>query len=169
MADRIRALRNYGSKRKYYNEIKGYNSRLDELQAALLRVKLRKLDDWNGRRGVVAARYLAQLQGSAGLTLPFMPAWAEPVWHLFVVRHAKRDALQKKLTEAGVGTLIHYPVPPHLSGAYAGDKKRARGAFPIAENMADTVLSLPIGPHLTEEQASLVIEQVSSAMTELQR
>ena len=114
LAEQLRTLRNYGSKKKYYNECIGYNSRLDEMQAAFLRVKLKKLDEWNGRRSKVAEGYLAKMRGSAGLTLPFVPEWAEPVWHLFVVRHAKRDALQAKLTEAGVGTLIHYPVPPHL-------------------------------------------------------
>jgi dTDP-4-amino-4,6-dideoxygalactose transaminase len=156
LADRIRTLRNYGSKKKYYNEIKGYNSRLDELQAAFLRVKLTKLDEWNNRRQAAAARYLA---GMPGLTLPFVPAWAEPVWHLFVVRHPRRDALQQKLTAADIGTLIHYPVPPHLSGAYA-DAGWKRGVFPIAETMADTVLSLPVGPHLSDPQAAYVVEQV---------
>ena len=163
LAERVRMLRNYGSKKKYYNEVKGYNSRLDELQAAFLRVKLGKLDEWNGRRNGVAARYLAELRNSADLTLPFVPTWAEPVWHLFVVRHPQRDALQQRLAEAGVGTLIHYPVPPHLSGAYAEGKKRARGVFPIAESVADTVLSLPMGPHLTDEQAGLVIEKTRGA------
>src|SRR5437867_9326887 len=119
LADKIRTLRNYGSKKKYYNECKGYNSRLDELQAALLRVKLRKLDEWNSRRARVASQLLAGLSGLDGLILPHVPEWAQPVWHLFVVRHPRREAVQQKLTEAGIGTLIHYPVPPHLSGAYA--------------------------------------------------
>jgi len=121
LAERIRTLRNYGSKKKYYNEVKGYNSRLDELQAAFLRVKLKKLDDWNGRRSEVAKAYLNHLAGIDNLSLPVVPEWAEPVWHLFVVRHPQRDRLQEKLTAAGIGTMIHYPVPPHLSGAYAGD------------------------------------------------
>jgi len=150
LADRVRTLRNYGSKKKYYNEVKGFNSRLDELQAAFLQVKLSKLDEWNERRRAIAARYLAGLSGSPELTLPFVPEWAEPVWHLFVVRHPKRDELQRKLTAAGIGTLVHYPVPPHLSGAYADGQWR-RGNFPIAEALSDTVLSLPIGPHLTTE------------------
>ena len=130
LADRVRILRNYGSKKKYYNDCQGYNSRLDELQAAFLRVKLKRLDEWNERRRAVAARYQAGLASMSGLTLPFVPAWAEPVWHLFVVRHPNRDRLQQQLTEAGIGTLIHYPVPPHLSGAYA-DGKWAAGAFPV--------------------------------------
>jgi dTDP-4-amino-4,6-dideoxygalactose transaminase len=167
LADRVRTLRNYGSKRKYYNEVKGYNSRLEELQAAFLRVKLKRLDEWNARRQAVAARFTAALRGTPGLTLLFAPEWVEPVWHLFVIRHAMRDLLQQKLAAAGVGTLIHYPVPPHLSGAYA-DVKWPQGAFPIAEELADTVLSLPMGPHLTEDQAGLVIEEVNHAARDLQ-
>ena len=160
LANKVRVLRNYGSQKKYYNEVKGYNSRLDELQAAFLRVKLKKLDEWNDRRCTVAARYHGALAGTPDLTLPFVPAWAESVWHLFVIQHPKRDELQRKLTEADIGTLIHYPVPPHLSGAYA-DGKWSRGTFPIAENMADAVLSLPIGPHLTEEQADYVVKELN--------
>jgi dTDP-4-amino-4,6-dideoxygalactose transaminase len=167
LADRIRTLRNYGSKKKYYNDCKGYNSRLDELQAAFLRVKLSKLDEWNDRRRVVAKRYLAELKNQSNLTLPFAPDWCEPVWHLFVVRHARREALQKNLTDAGIGTLIHYPVPPHLSGAYA-DGPWSRGAFPLAEKLADTVLSLPMGPHLPAEQAGLVIAETNRATQALQ-
>ncbi len=166
LADRIRTLRNYGSKKKYYNECKGYNSRLDELQAALLRVKLKKLDEWNERRRAVAVRYRAGLDGASGLALPFVPVWAEPVWHLFVVRHPNRDGLQQALTEAGIGTLIHYPVPPHLSGAYA-DGKWAPGAFPVAEAAANTVLSLPMGPHLREDQATLVVEKTTAALKKM--
>jgi dTDP-4-amino-4,6-dideoxygalactose transaminase len=166
LADRVRTLRNYGSKRKYYNEFKGYNSRLDELQAALLRVKLKKLDEWNERRHAIAACYRAGLGSVASLTLPFAPTWAEPVWHLFVVRHPRRDALQQKLTESGIGTLIHYPVPPHLSGAYA-DGRWARGAYAVAESLAETVLSLPIGPHLQRDQADQVVEATIEAVKSL--
>jgi dTDP-4-amino-4,6-dideoxygalactose transaminase len=166
VADRVRTLRNYGSKKKYYNEVKGYNSRLDEMQAALLRVKLPKLDEWNARRAVIANRYLKELAGLDGLILPQVPTWAEPVWHLFVVRHSKRDALQQKLTEAGIGTLIHYPVSAHLSGAYA-DAGWKRGMFPLAEASADTVLSLPIGPHLKPAEAGAVIAAVRNAVMQL--
>ncbi|HEY3932940.1 MAG TPA: DegT/DnrJ/EryC1/StrS family aminotransferase [Verrucomicrobiae bacterium] len=159
LAEKVRVLRNYGSKKKYYNEVKGYNSRLDELQAAFLRVRLKKMDEWNGRRCAVAENYLQGLRGAADLTLPFVPAWSEPAWHLFVVRHPERDLLQQKLTEAEIGTLIHYPVPPHLSGAYA-DAKWKRGNFPIAESMADAVLSLPMGPHLPSQQVEQVIGRI---------
>ena len=163
LADRVRRLRNYGSKEKYYHETKGFDSRLDELQAAFLRVKMKFLDEWNARRRDIAARYLADLSHVPNLTLPFVPDWAEPVWHLFVVRHPGRGAFQRKLAAADIGTTIHYPVPPHLSGAYA-DGSWSRGAFPIAENLADTVLSLPMGPHLSPEQTSRVIEEVPRAL-----
>ena len=166
LADKVRTLRNYGSKKKYYNDFKGYNSRLDEMQSAFLRVKLKKLDEWNTRRAKAAAGYLARMSVETGLTLPYVPEWAEPVWHLFVVRHAQRDLLQQKLTEAGIGTLIHYPVPPHLSGAYA-DAGFKPGSFPIAEQLSQSVLSLPMGPHLTKEQAAATVAEVNQAVAAL--
>lgn len=157
LADRVRVLRNYGSQVKYYNETKGLNSRLDELQAALLRVKLTRLDEWNARRKRVAAYYFQALEEVTNLILPSVPDWADPAWHLFVIRHSERDRLQRHLEEAGVGTLIHYPLPPHLQAAYSelGYKQHA---FPRAEEMASQVLSLPIGPHVTEQQAQHVAE-----------
>ena len=146
LADRVRVLRNYGSRVKYVNEVKGYNSRMDPVQAVVLRVKLRHLDEWNARRRAIAARYTAELAGT-GLVLPEVPVWAEPVWHLYVVQHADRDGLQKALQEAGIGTLIHYPIPPHLQKAY-WDAGYVAGRFPIAESMANRLLSLPMGPQL---------------------
>jgi dTDP-4-amino-4,6-dideoxygalactose transaminase len=159
LADRVRTLRNYGSKKKYENESQGYNSRLDELQAAFLRVKLRKLDEWNQRRRAVAARYLNELSGVLGLKLPCVPEWAEPVWHLFAVRHRQRDKLQAALAAADVVTLIHYPIPPHLSGAYA-EAGWKPGDFPVAEEIAKTELSLPMGPHLGAEEQEIAIRAV---------
>lgn len=157
LADKLRHLRNYGSKVRYQNEYLGLNSRLSELQAAFLRAKLPRLAEWNQRRVGLAARYRAQLRGAGDVIVPFVPAWAEPVWHLFVIRTRRRDALQKHLAAAGVGTQVHYPVPPHLSRAYAlaGGK---RGDFPLAEQLADEVLSLPIGPHVTSAQVDYVCE-----------
>jgi dTDP-4-amino-4,6-dideoxygalactose transaminase len=166
LADRVRTLRNYGSKRKYFHDEAGFNSRVDELQAAFLRVKLKKINEWNERRRAVAAKYLANLGAAKSLTIPFVPTWAEPVWHLFVVRHDKRDALQTKLGEVGVGSLIHYPVAAHLAGAYA-DMRLGRGSFPIAEKLADTVLSLPIGPHLEFAQADEVVKRAIAVANEL--
>ena len=155
LADKVRVLGNYGSRVKYFNETKGFNSRLDEMQAGMLRVKLRKLDEWNDRRKCVAEFYSQALEGVSNLALPHVPVWADPVWHLFVVRHAERDRLQQHLGAAGVGTLIHYPCPPHLQAAYS-ELGFASGAFPRTEQMANEVLSLPMGPHLTEPQAQYV-------------
>ena len=155
LADRIRVLRNYGSRVKYVNEVQGYNSRLDPLQAAILRVKLAHLDEWNARRSTIAARYQEGLV-DCGLTLPYVPDWAEPAWHLYVVQHPQRDALQKQMSEAGIGTLIHYPIPPHLQGAYA-DLRFGKQAFPLAERIHEEVLSLPMFPSMTLEQANQVI------------
>jgi dTDP-3-amino-3,4,6-trideoxy-alpha-D-glucose transaminase len=159
LAEKLRHLRNYGSKVRYRNEYLGMNSRLSELQAAFLRAKLPRLDEWNARRAALAARYLEQLRGVGDLTLPFVPDWADPVWHLFVIRTARRDALQAFLAERGVGTQIHYPVPPHLSNAYRPADWQP-GAFPLAEQFANEVLSLPIGPHLTAPQVDFVCEQI---------
>ena len=159
LAEKIRCLRNYGSKVKYENLHRGFNSRLDELQAAFLRVKLRRLDEWNRRRAKQAACYREGLREMPNLILPDVPAWAEPVWHLFVVRHPQRDRLQQHLRAAGVETLIHYPIPPHLQAAYA-DHGWKPGAFPISETIHREVLSLPIGPHLTDDQVRWVIQAV---------
>lgn len=161
LADGLRVLRNYGSRAKYFNEVKGYNSRLAPLQAAFLRVKLRHLDEWNSRRRNVAATYLDGLATVAHLRTQSVPRGVEPAWHLFVIQHPERDALQQYLTGLGIGTLIHYPVPPHLSQAYAEMEIRP-GAYPITEALAQTVLSLPIGPHIPADQVSTVIEAVRS-------
>ena len=166
LADRVRVLRNYGSRKKYHNEVAGVNSRLDELQAAVLRAKLPVLDAWNARRQRHAQFYREQLHDLPGLTLPGVPVWADAVWHQFVIRHPRRDALQQKLAEAGIGTLIHYPIPPHLSGAYAGQGWNP-GAFPVAEQLAATVLSLPLGPHLTSDQATFVVQGLRRALSQL--
>lgn len=165
LADRIRVLANYGSRIKYYNEVKGFNSRLDELQGAFLRVKLAKLDEWNQRRQQIANLYLEKLSGIADLTLPYVREWARPVWHLFVVRHPQRDALQQYLTEAGIGTLIHYPIPPHLSEAYP-EMGRKKGSLLRTEHLAKTVLSLPIGPHLPTSNVQIVSNQIHNFFTE---
>jgi dTDP-4-amino-4,6-dideoxygalactose transaminase len=164
LADRLRALRNYGSKVKYVNIERGFNSRLDELQAAFLRVKLRHLDRWNEQRRQVAARYDDKLAGIPGLNLPHAPQWAEPVWHLYVVRTPHRTELIKALDGQGIGTLVHYPIPPHLQQAYA-DLGLGRGAYPLAENLADTVLSLPMGPHLKPEQVDEVAAAVRKVLS----
>lgn len=161
LAEKLRHLRNYGSKVRYHNEYLGLNSRLSELQAAFLRAKLPHLTAWNTRRTTLAASYFKQLHGVGDLTLPFVPAWADPVWHLFVIRTARRDALQAHLATHGIGTQIHYPIPPHLSNAYqnAGWK---HGDFPLAEKFAGEVLSLPIGPHHSADQIDYVCANIRS-------
>jgi len=158
LADRIRVLRNYGSRNKYFNEVQGYNSRLDPLQAAILSVKLKRLDDWNAFRRFVAGRYQDGL-AKCDLTLPEVSSWAEPVWHLYVVLHSQRDALQKYLAERGIGTLIHYPVPPHLQVAYRNFGE-PQGQHPLAERIAKQCLSLPMGPHFLEQDQNYVIEAI---------
>lgn len=164
LADRVRLLCNYGSRVKYHNEVKGFNSRLDELQAAFLRVKLARLDEWNARRREVATLYLEALGVVSSLTLPYVPGWAEPAWHLFVVRHPQRDKLQECLEESGIGTLIHYPIPPHLSEAYATEGWRS-GDFPVTEHLTREVLSLPVGPHFKEEEVTQVTKILTKTKT----
>lgn len=156
IANRIRLLRNYGSQVKYVNEVRGFNSRLDAIQAAILRVKLKYLDEANEIRRIIAREYLSNLDG-IGLTLPFVPSWADPAWHLFVVRSQNRNKLQKTLNQGGIGTLIHYPIPPHLQEAYA-DLNFKNGSFPISERIHEQVLSLPMGPSLSRTQLKTVIE-----------
>lgn len=162
IADCLRVLRNYGSRVKYVNEVRGYNSRLDPLQAAILRVKLAHLDEWNERRRRVAEIYRRGLAGGV-LTLPHVPEWAEPVWHLFVVQHPSRDLLQERLAASGTASLIHYPIPPHRQQAYS-HLGWGEGAFPVAERLAARVFSLPMGPHLKAVEADAVIDQVTKAL-----
>jgi len=161
LADKVRVLRNYGSRKKYYNEAKGHNSRLDPLQAAFLRVKLKHLDDWNQHRAQIANYYLDNLRTLPELGLPYVPPGVTPVWHVFIVSHPERDRLQEYLKEHGIGTLIHYPVPSHLSEAYQ-DLSYHPGDFPITEKMADTFLSIPIGPHLSMDDTDYVIEKIKA-------
>lgn len=165
LADRVRLLRNYGSREKYVNEVKGGNSRLDEIQAACLRIKLRHLDEDNARRQVLARRYQDLLSREL-LTLPSTPPWADPVWHLYVVRTRQRDEIRRALNARGIGAAIHYPVAPHLQQAYR-DLGYTRGAFPLAEEIADSVLSLPMGPYFTDDEVIAVQKGVQEALGEV--
>ena len=158
LAERVRLLRNYGSPIKYQHDVKGFNSRLDELQAAFLRVKLQKLDEWNEQRRSRANIYLRLLK-DANLILPFVPRHLEPIWHQFVIRHRRRNQLQEQLAAAGVATMIHYPTPPHLQHAYA-DLGLSPDSFPLSEAMASELLSLPISSHLSDEEATYVASQI---------
>lgn len=156
IAEKVRQLRNYGSKVKYQHDIAGYNSRLDEMQAAFLRVKLTVLDQWNARRRVIAQQYTSLLAG-VDIGLPSVPDYAEPVWHLYVVRSKQRDALRAHLERQGVSTVIHYPTPPHQQGCYQNLGLRG---LPVAEVLANEVLSLPMSPMLTDEEIRYVVAQL---------
>jgi dTDP-4-amino-4,6-dideoxygalactose transaminase len=166
LAQRLRSLRNYGSHKKYHNEVRGYNSRLDELQSAFLRAKLPLLNEDNAWRARLAAIYIDRLKGCDGLILPHTAHGLSHVWHLFVVRHVARDRLQKLLAEKGVGTMIHYPVPPHLQQAYA-DLELREGTLPISERIHREVLSLPIGPTMRDDDVLAVCDKLHQSIGEL--
>lgn len=155
VAETVRKLRDHGQGRKYYHDMEGYNGRLDAIQAGFLQAKLKRLEDWNTRRRECAARYRELLGESPGLTLPFVPEWAEPVFHLYEVQVAERDAIMEHLTSRGVGCGLHYPVPLHLQRAYA-DRGYGEGSFAVAEKLAKRLLSLPMSAELTEEQQQYV-------------
>jgi len=158
--DKIKALRNYGSRVKYHNEVKGYNSRLDELQAAFLRVKLSKLDTWNEQRRILAERYQRYLNPDYYL-LPVVPEWTEPIWHIFVVRSPQRDKVLNHMRDNGIGGMIHYPVPPHLQPAYAELNIRA-GSYPISERIHQEVVSIPMWPQMSVQEQDRVIEVLNN-------
>jgi dTDP-4-amino-4,6-dideoxygalactose transaminase len=159
LAEKIKVLRNYGSQKKYYNEIKGYNSRLDELQAAFLDVKLKKLGYENEQRVSIAEKYLQQLAHIEDLILPQLAESCTSNYHLFVVRTQRRNELQNYLLEKGIGTVIHYPVPPHMQKAYK-EFEFSDHQFPIASLIAETCLSLPIYPGMEEEQINYICQTI---------
>jgi dTDP-4-amino-4,6-dideoxygalactose transaminase len=156
LAEKIRTLRNYGSNTKYHNQIRGFNSRLDPIQAAVLNVKLTKLDEWNFRRGQIANFYTDSLK-SMELVMPYVPGFTSPVWHLYVVRHLNRADLQRELLSLKISTMIHYPIPPHLQPAYK-DLGFSINSLPISERIHNEVLSLPISPTISNEQAKAVVD-----------
>lgn len=157
LADKIRTLRNYGSRKKYVNDVLGFNSRLDEFQAALLTDKLKTLDNDNAHRNEIAKHYLSALSQVLGIGLPKVLPSCNSSWHLFVVRHPERDRVSASLSDAGIGSLIHYPIAPHQQKAYAGHMATMR-SLSIAERMQNEVLSLPIGPTMTLTEAERVSE-----------
>jgi len=161
IAEKVRVLRNYGSEKKYHNSVKGYNSRLDEIQAAFLRVKLPHLDEDIARRAEIAEIYNNELSGVSNLTLPDVPEWCSPAWHLYVVRSSDRQLLQQHLKSKGVESMIHYPIPPHLQPAYSEYRFMGR-EFPITDVISREVLSLPMGPHLNPEQCDTVVRAIKS-------
>jgi dTDP-4-amino-4,6-dideoxygalactose transaminase len=160
LAETVRTIANYGSQKKYHNQLRGVNSRLDPLQAALLAVKLPLVDADARERQAVAARYLAEI-GNPAVALPDPGGAGEHVWHCFVIRCRNRGLAQRFLAERGIGTLVHYPIPPHRQQAYAGTPLAAYD-LPIAEGMADDVLSLPLWPGMADAQVCAVIEAVNA-------
>lgn len=165
LAQRIRMLSNYGSQKKYLHETAGFNARLDEIQAAVLRTKLVLLDADNARRRSIADRYTRALI-DYGLGLPVKANDVESVWHIYAIRHPNRDALQRALSERGVSTVVHYPTPPHLQGAYR-DLGFGEGAYPISERIHRETLSLPMSPVMTDVQVDEVIHTVRVVCGEL--
>ncbi len=159
LAFKVKTLRNYGSQKKYHNIFKGYNSRLDELQAAFLRVKLKYLDKWNAERKKIASYYLENIRNPK-IILPRVIEDVEHVWHLFVVRTENRDNFQQYLSEHGIETLIHYPIPMHLQPAYK-DLNLAKGDLPIAEKISEEVISLPIWPGMSEKELAHIVETIN--------
>jgi dTDP-4-amino-4,6-dideoxygalactose transaminase len=161
LATKIKVMRNYGSQRKYYNEVIGYNMRLDECQASFLSVKLKYLSEWTTQKQEIAKLYDQTLSNIDGVILPVTAQSATHVYHQYIIRTKRRDDLQQFLTQQGVGTLIHYPIPPHLQRAYKhlGYKK---GDFPLAEEISNTCLSLPIWPGMTENQVVYIADTLKN-------
>jgi len=164
LAERLRLLRNYGMRNRNEIEVAGVNSRLAEIQAAVLRLLLPRLDGWNRARASLADVYRDALDEADGISLPAVPGWAEPVWHLFAINHPDRDGCASALREAGIGTLVHYPLLPHQTPPY--EERRPRGSFPVAERLAASTLSLPLYPQLEaaacERVAAAVLATVGS-------
>ena len=161
LAEKVKVLRNYGSEKKYYNEVIGHNMRLDELQAALLSVKLQHLDSWTKSRRQIASWYNTALHGTGDLVLPVAINDEAHVYHLYVIRTEKRDELQEWLSKHEIGTLIHYPVPPHLQKAYA-HLGFTGGSFPITEQISKTCLSLPLWPGMSQQEVGYVAETIKT-------
>lgn len=159
IAEKVRVLRNYGSTRKYHHTVQGQNTRLDEIQAAVLRVKLRHLQQGNLERQALADRYTAGLRGS-GVNTPFVPEWGQAVWHLYVIESDRRDALQVHLQDLGIQTVIHYPIPPHRQQCYASTHGHL--SLPTAEQQARRILSLPVFPGLRPDEQDRVVEAIRS-------
>jgi dTDP-4-amino-4,6-dideoxygalactose transaminase len=159
LAAKIRMIRDHGQAKKYYHDVEGYNGRLDAIQAGILQVKLGYLAGWNHLRQQAAARYTDLLANQKGVTLPYQPTTAKPVYHLYVVRVDDREGLRQHLADAGIGTGIHYPIPLHLQKAYAHLGFQA-GSFPVTERVSGTILSLPMFPQLVSEQQKRIAEAI---------
>lgn len=159
--NKLKMLRNYGSSEKYIHDVLGFNNRMDEIQAAVINIKLKFIDEWNEERRKIAKNYLSELKGVEEIVLPKIDQNVNPVWHLFVIRLKQRNQLQEYLLKNNIQTLIHYPIPPHLQKAYS-HLSYQKGAFPFTEEISQTVLSLPIYPGLSEEKQEYVINTIKS-------
>ena len=162
LVERVRVIANYGERRRHQSEVRGHNSRLDEIQAALLRIKLQRLEDWNGRRRARAAQYFELLAGCPRVVLPGVTDGALPVWHQFVVRVGARELVRDQLARGGIETLVHYPTPPHRSAAYASDY---RDRLPVTEEFAESVISLPMSPQLSATHCTRVCEGLIASVS----
>jgi dTDP-4-amino-4,6-dideoxygalactose transaminase len=163
IAEKVKALRNYGSEAKYHHPELGFNSRLDSLQAVVLEVKLRHLTRWNAQRREAASRYIRLLAGHPEISLPKTRPGNEHIWHIFAIRIPRRDGVLRTLNEAGIGAGIHYPVPIHLQGAFRHLGHR-KGDFPVAELAASEMISLPLFPEITEQQQEQVVTHLTQAL-----
>ena len=161
LAEKLFALRNYGSAKKYSHKYIGINSRLDPMQACILDLKLKHLDEWNNRRKKIASFYSDALASHSLIQLPHVPEWAEPVWHLFVIQTPQRDLLQSHLAKHNIETIIHYPIPPHQQDAYKGSVQATLN-LSITENLSKNILSLPMGPHLSEIEQHYVVQCINN-------
>jgi len=161
LASTIKMLREHGQARKYFHDLEGYNGRLDAIQAAFLRIKLRRLEEWNDARREAAARYGELLRDQEGVAVPFEPDYSKAVYHLYVVRSPRRDALADHLKTCGASTGLHYPLPVHLQNCYR-DWGYAKGSLPVTERVASEILSLPMFPGLTAEQQQRVVSAVQA-------
>jgi dTDP-4-amino-4,6-dideoxygalactose transaminase len=171
IARKVSMLRDHGQEKKYYHDFEGYNGRLDAIQCGILRIKLRYLEEWNEKRRQIASLYshfltLNSEHETRNIIVPFIPSWSKPVFHLYVIRTPKRNELQKYLSENGIGTGLHYPIPLHLQKAYSNNGL-GKGMFPITEKIASEILSLPMYPQLTEEQVEYVATTIKNFITNL--
>ncbi|SES84753.1 DegT/DnrJ/EryC1/StrS aminotransferase family protein [Natronincola peptidivorans] len=156
LAEKLNLLRNYGSSKKYHHQLKGFNSRLDEVQAVFLNIKLSYMDQWTRERRSIAEEYMKKLKDTKIIT-PYVPEWIDSAWHLFVIRCKKRDQLKKYLANQGIGTMIHYPIPIHLQEAY---RELRDGDFPLTEILSNEVLSLPIWVGMKEEDVDYICQHI---------
>jgi len=163
IAQKIRMLRDHGQNKKYYHDMEGYNARLAAIQCAALRIKLKHLPSWTGKRRKNAGIYTKYLEGIPDIETPFVPPWADPVWHLYVILVNNRDTVQSQLAGKGIATGLHYPIPLHMQNAYSNNHHN-RGPYPVTESCAERLVSLPMFPELTGEQICHVVDSLKNML-----